>query len=452
MRTARLICACCVALTITGSVRADDGMPALLNFAERYQQKQSIKTTEKPAGNTEKIHPSASPGRKKQDAMPSAPLLHDSDLLSLRRELLMREQQLARQQAVLNALRQDVAQLRAAKSQVPVTATPMLPEPALLLQWTADLGRAWRGTPDETHLTILTGTLKNDLTRAKQEAEAARRQADSFRQQAKTAQQTQEALRGIIRDNEQKLARQETEKQTAQKELQALRTKQKGNLTTLQLAGNRQLSLSYAAGSALGSDIQALLDEKKNHGVPVDRQALLAGVTDMMTGSLLLPTEQLEKLRLEADSIAQAEQLSAQQRQGQAYQAKFSKQKGVKKSSMGFWYRVDYAGKGELTDDTMVDVVVKEQLTDGAVIQDMGLSGKVLSQPLSDFPPLFRKAMGHLQNHGSMTIVVPPELAYGDTGYPPKVPPGATMLYELRIDNSRSPQKAKVNGKLTGSE
>lgn len=38
-------------------------------------------------------------------------------------------------------------------------------------------------------------------------------------------------------------------------------------------------------------------------------------------------------------------------------------------------------------------------------------------------------------------MVVPPALAYGETGYPPKVPPNATMIYELRIDNSQAPAK-----------
>lgn len=30
-----------------------------------------------------------------------------------------------------------------------------------------------------------------------------------------------------------------------------------------------------------------------------------------------------------------------------------------------------------------------------------------------------------------------PELAYGDAGYPPKVPPGATMIYTIRVENVR---------------
>ncbi|WP_446717716.1 FKBP-type peptidyl-prolyl cis-trans isomerase [Erwinia sp. OLCASP19] len=39
----------------------------------------------------------------------------------------------------------------------------------------------------------------------------------------------------------------------------------------------------------------------------------------------------------------------------------------------------------------------------------------------------------HLKNHGSLTMVVPPVLAYGDEGYPPQIPPGATMVYTVRI-------------------
>jgi hypothetical protein len=38
--------------------------------------------------------------------------------------------------------------------------------------------------------------------------------------------------------------------------------------------------------------------------------------------------------------------------------------------------------------------VVKEPLTDGTVIQDLYLSGKVLTQLLKVYPPLFREAIG----------------------------------------------------------
>ena len=57
----------------------------------------------------------------------------------------------------------------------------------------------------------------------------------------------------------------------------------------------------------------------------------------------------------------------------------------------------------------------------------------MLTQPIADFPPIFREALQKLKNHGSITIVVPPELAYKDKGYPPKIPPNATIIYDLRI-------------------
>ncbi|VDZ55754.1 FKBP-type peptidyl-prolyl cis-trans isomerase fkpA precursor [Serratia odorifera] len=143
-----------------------------------------------------------------------------------------------------------------------------------------------------------------------------------------------------------------------------------------------------------------------------------------------------------ADSMANAARqqvVKKRTQQDRQYVAQFSRQKGVKRSPMGFWYRVDYAGDRPLAKDAVIEVVVKEQLTDGSVVQDMELSGKVLAQPLSAYPPLFREAISQLNNHGSLTMVVPPELAYGETGYPPKVPPNATMVYQLRIDNSQEP-------------
>ncbi|WP_338510734.1 FKBP-type peptidyl-prolyl cis-trans isomerase [Erwinia aphidicola] len=78
-------------------------------------------------------------------------------------------------------------------------------------------------------------------------------------------------------------------------------------------------------------------------------------------------------------------------------------------------------------------MAVRESLTDGKVIKDMIKSGSSLSQPLFAYPALFREALKKLKNHGSMTLVVPPALAYGDKGMGPDIPPGATLVYTLRV-------------------
>lgn len=202
-------------------------------------------------------------------------------------------------------------------------------------------------------------------------------------------------------------------------------------------------SQAYAAGVSLGRDIQALLDERKGWGIKIDLQTLLNGVIDTFSGQYQLTTDVLDKAMLAAERAAEQAREKTAQRQrlsGEDFLAGFKKQKGVKASPAGFWYRVGHVGDEVIPASAIVDVVVKESLIDGTVIQDMDIGGKVLSQPLPAYPPLFREAIGYLNNHGSVTLVVPPALAYGEAGYPPKIPPQATMVYELRVEGVRVPE------------
>lgn len=108
----------------------------------------------------------------------------------------------------------------------------------------------------------------------------------------------------------------------------------------------------------------------------------------------------------------------------------------VLRYAAGFWYRVTWAGDGGVqnADDT-VDVVVEERFPDGKVVSDMDRAEGSLRQRASDFPPVFAAGLLRLKNHGQITLAVPPELAYGDRGYPPDVPPGAMMIYSIRVSD-----------------
>ncbi|HCR2981004.1 TPA: FKBP-type peptidyl-prolyl cis-trans isomerase [Serratia marcescens] len=223
--------------------------------------------------------------------------------------------------------------------------------------------------------------------------------------------------------------------QALQDELSGLRSRAKWlpEVKTLKKKPEQQ---SYAAGVALGRDIQTMLAERKNWGITPDKTMLLAGVIDTFNGHYQLSDAQLASALAESEKAvndARNQAAKTQTSKGEAFVAEFKKKKGTQKSPSGFWYRIDYTGDETIAENARVDIVVKESLTDGSVIQDMDRSGKVMSQPLSAYPPLFREAIGHLKNHGSLTMVVPPALAYGETGYAPQIPPNATMVYELRI-------------------
>ncbi|HFK4648293.1 TPA: FKBP-type peptidyl-prolyl cis-trans isomerase N-terminal domain-containing protein [Serratia marcescens] len=223
--------------------------------------------------------------------------------------------------------------------------------------------------------------------------------------------------------------------QALREELDGLRSRAKW-LPDVQTLKKKVEQQSYAAGVALGRDIQTMLAERKTWGINPDKTVLLAGVIDTFNGHYQLNDAQLASALAASEKAvndARNQAAKTQTSKGEAFVAEFKKKKGTQKSPSGFWYRIDYAGDETIKDNARVDIVVKESLTDGSVIQDMDRSGKVMSQPLSAYPPLFREAIGHLKNHGSLTMVVPPALAYGETGYAPQIPPNATMVYELRI-------------------
>ncbi|EJA2552961.1 FKBP-type peptidyl-prolyl cis-trans isomerase [Serratia marcescens] len=190
---------------------------------------------------------------------------------------------------------------------------------------------------------------------------------------------------------------------------------------------------AYAAGVSLGRDIVHLQQENRHAGLEADSRLLLAGIADTLAGRLRLDEAAIDSALRTAQQRLQQTQAPPPPLDDKAYLADFARQEGVKQDALGFYYRVDYAGNGAIGTDDRVDIVVRESLVDGRVVKDMELAGTVISQPLTRYPPLFRAAIEKLQRHGSITLVVPPALAYGKQGSPPAIPPDATMIYTLRI-------------------
>jgi len=202
---------------------------------------------------------------------------------------------------------------------------------------------------------------------------------------------------------------------------------------------------AYAIGMSLGDEILQMQAENRNWGTSSDQTIVLAGIVDAFKGQAKLSTDVLRKTLKEVSSRVEKDQKSLTtklDKATKAYLQRFTKMKGTHKSPSGFWYNISYIGDTPLPKNAALDVVVKESLTNGDVITDMDTSGMVLTQPLADYPPVFSEALSKLKNHGSITIVVPPELAYKDRGLPPKIPPNATMVYNLRIAESYPPGKS----------
>ncbi|HBX0727555.1 TPA: peptidylprolyl isomerase [Klebsiella pneumoniae] len=209
----------------------------------------------------------------------------------------------------------------------------------------------------------------------------------------------------------------------------------------LSASGEQQ---AYAIGASMGSEALNVLTTRRTQGVTVDAGLVLQGIEDAFRGQLRLGEQERNKALFDVSQQVFQNLNKIEQKNisaGKKYQQAFARKKDVVFKE-GVYSRVDYPGKGKISGNDLVTVVIKEMLTDGTVINDMEAKDQALTQKLDTYPPVFREPLKRLQNHGSVTLVVPPEKAYGSKGLPPKIPPGATMVYSVRIVDSQ-PEPAK---------
>ena len=201
---------------------------------------------------------------------------------------------------------------------------------------------------------------------------------------------------------------------------------------------------AYAIGASMGTEALNVLTTRRTQGVNVDAGLVLQGIEDAFSGQLRLGEQERNKALFDISQQVFQNLNKIEQKNisaGQKYQQAFARKKGVVFKE-GVYSRIDYPGKGKISGNDLVTVVIKEMLTDGTVINDMETKDQALTQKLDAYPPIFRGPLKRLQNHGSVTLVVPPDKAYGSKGLPPKIPPGATMVYSVRIVDSQ-PAPAK---------
>ncbi|EDF8679023.1 hypothetical protein GCA95_22195 [Salmonella enterica] len=301
-----------------------------------------------------------------------------------------------------------------------------------------------------------TGTA-GDITRLTRELNVAGEKVRTLKQKLSHAEQENKTLQAghdeagrlatelaTVRSNVTAL---EKEKTKLEKELQTM--KMRPSEVSLKTDAERQ---AYAAGVMYAKDVREARDGNRMLGISLNAAALHAGLNDALgeqplrldAKTLAAATASLEKAAAEAfRNVVDREAKLAED-----WLKTFRKEKGVARDENGFWYRVTYEGDGErLTPEDTVDVVVEERRVDGTVVSDMDRAGSSLRQKVADFPPVFAAGLTRLKNHGQITLAVPPELAYGDRGYPPNVPPGAMMIYSIRVSDVIPAQKESAAGR-----
>lgn len=214
---------------------------------------------------------------------------------------------------------------------------------------------------------------------------------------------------------------------------------------------NDDQKAAYALGASLGRYMENSLQEQEKLGIDLDKAQLIAGVQDAFANKSKLNDQEIEqtlqafesRVKTAAQAKMEADAKESESK-GQAYRDKFAKEKGVQKTSTGLLYKVDKEGTGNApTDSDTVVVNYKGTLVDGKEFDNSYSRNEPLSFRLDGVIPGWTEGLKHIKKGGKITLVIPPDLAYGKSGVP-GIPANSTLVFDVELLDIKPAQKEEA--------
>jgi FKBP-type peptidyl-prolyl cis-trans isomerase FkpA/FKBP-type peptidyl-prolyl cis-trans isomerase FklB len=200
---------------------------------------------------------------------------------------------------------------------------------------------------------------------------------------------------------------------------------------------NEEMKPFYALGvnvaKQVGGEIKGILSKD-------EISAMLAGFSDSMQDNVaddktLLMTYGPKLNEILNGRATQA--LDVEKKKGESFATKYllSNPKAVKTSS-GLIFNEIIAGVGaQATAASTVLVHYHGTLIDGTVFDSSVQRGEPIKFPLRNVIKGWQEGVAMMRAGGKATLVCPADIAYGDQGSPPVIPPGATLIFEVELIN-----------------
>jgi FKBP-type peptidyl-prolyl cis-trans isomerase FkpA len=117
-----------------------------------------------------------------------------------------------------------------------------------------------------------------------------------------------------------------------------------------------------------------------------------------------------------------------------AFLTKAAAAPGAVKSDSGLIYKELTPGTGDSPKATdTVKVNYKGTLTDGTVFDSSYARNQAVEFPLNRVIPCWTEGVQKMKVGGKAQLVCPSSIAYGDSGHPPAIPGGATLVFEVEL-------------------
>ncbi len=194
---------------------------------------------------------------------------------------------------------------------------------------------------------------------------------------------------------------------------------------------SEEQKIMYAVGLGLAEQLSNL----KSQLTPEEIDLIAKGVRDA-----LLNKERLVSLQEYASKLGPALQqrlakaAEGKKAEGLAYLDKAATESGAVKTPSGLVYQEMVAGTGPQPGPaSRVKVHYTGSLVDGQVFDSSVQRGEPVDMPLNQVFPGWAEGVQMMKVGGKARLVIPPDLAFGDRGNPPQIPPGSVLIFEVEL-------------------
>lgn len=199
---------------------------------------------------------------------------------------------------------------------------------------------------------------------------------------------------------------------------------------------SQEQKAGYVIGIQLGKQLLITKDD-------IDLDAMKQGMKDMFTGKKprlsndemrsAMTTYQESKKKRELAMMSKFSDHN--KKEAVAYLAANKKKKGVTTLASGLQYKILKSGKGKVHPKATDKVVTHYHgtLIDGTVFDSSYDRGEAVSFPVNAVIKGWTEALMKMNVGDKWQLVIPANLAYGEQGAPPKIGPGATLIFDVEL-------------------